>query len=691
VLLVKFWRMASNPIMFDDDMDVDFVDQPAGPSLGQRGARFLGLLAGGGFAALGAAVALLTVPRNLVRGRSVSGLTSLVEASMEGSCTIPENWCKDSVADRLTFRDCDGDGILDPYCEGAELLRFGFLGSKDGVCKDNWPNGLCSRANEANSEMASTPEHAAPNEITIIHFNDVYNVAGVLEGDTRSGGMGRAMHRIKKERARNPDRTFVVFAGDALSPSVLSDLFEGAQMVDMLNQMKLDAASLGNHEFDFGVDTLYKRLGESEFPWLNINLEDDQGKLLTNTTQYFIKDIPWAPRWPSEGEKAKETVRFCSFGVSYDVRETMFKDVEKIKFREVMSSSKESAAYLRNEKKCDVIVPLTHQFSKEDCEMSKELGKDVDLILGGHDHSTEFTSVCGHAPYAKAASDLKTQWIMTLWLNNEGRVETVDGQLISLTDADPFDDEMHELILGWEEKGEGEMGKNMGCLETPLDARSAVIRNGETNMGVFFTDAVRKMHNVDVALVNGGTMRGDKIYDAGNLTQKTLVEMHPFGNSVAKIRATGKELKNHINLMLKCWERKCGDFVQVSGLKYEFDSTAPSDQRLVKLMTLDGEEVADDATFTVAITDYMLSNSPLKNNKLYNMVTLNDAVPLVLALVQVVQEADREGKCVVMHTDGRIVDVKGSAPSEGPKKNGSYTPGVLFVFLSACAQMLRVW
>jgi len=637
-----------------------------------RGLSYAGMVLGAaGCAAFGAALALHSTPSDLPGARARLDAISVLEEAqpnamqdklgdkLKDSCAIPEKWCHENPQrrDRLSYRDCDGDGILDPYCEGGELLRFGFIGSKDG-CKDNWPNGLCSREVEATSDMASNNKQAAANEITIIHFNDVYNVAGVLEGDTRSGGMSRAVHVVKKERERNPNRTFVVFAGDALSPSVLSDLFEGAQMVDILNSFKLDAACLGNHEFDFGVDTLYKRLKESQFPWLNVNLKDTQdGKLLKNTVKYFMRDVPWAPRW--DPEEAEPFVRVCFFGVAYDVRETMFKDVDRIGFDDVFDSAKEATRYLKEEKKCNVVVPLTHQFSKEDCQLSKELGTDVDLILGGHDHTTEFTSVCGHAPYAKAASDLKTQWVLTLWLSDQGKVESVDAKLLSMTDADPFDEELHNVIVKWEDKGEAEMGKKAGCLAIPLQAQNTAIRNRETNMGDFFTDAIREMHQVDVAMVNGGTMRGDKEYVAGELTKKTIVEMHPFGNAVVKIHATGKDIKKYINDMLECWHKQCGNFIQISGLKYQFDSTADKKSRFVKLMELDGSEVSDDKKLTVAMTDYMLANSRLKHNKLYDMTTLNDAVPIVVALSEAVKKADKEGKCVKVETDGRIEDVGG--------------------------------
>merc|ERR1712150_153228 len=158
--------------------------------------------------------------------------------------------------------------------------------------------------------------------------------------------------------------------------------------------------------------------------------------------------------------------------------------------------------------------------------------------------------------------------------------------------------------MGWEDKGEAEMGKKAGCLAIPLQAQNTAIRNRETNMGDFFTDAIREMHQVDVAMVNGGTMRGDKEYVAGELTKKTIVEMHPFGNAVVKIHATGKDIKKYINDMLECWHKQCGNFIQISGLKYQFDSTADKKSRFVKL-------------------------------------------------------ADKEGKCVKVETDGRIEDVGG--------------------------------
>jgi 2',3'-cyclic-nucleotide 2'-phosphodiesterase (5'-nucleotidase family) len=174
-------------------------------------------------------------------------------------------------------------------------------------------------------------------------------------------------------------------------------------------------------------------------------------------------------------------------------------------------------------------------------------------------------------------------------------------------------------------------------------------------MGNFGPDTVRAMHKTDVALINGGTLRGNKVFSAGKVTRKELLEMHPFGNQVAKIHATGKELFDYINMNLDGWDTASGAFVQVSGLKYEFDHSKPAGQRLQKLTTEDGTEVDPAQEFTVAITDYMLSNSPLRHNKLYQMTTLNDAVPLVQSFVEAVTNAG--DACYTAKLDGRIKDL----------------------------------
>lgn len=231
----------------------------------------------------------------------------------------------------------------------------------------------------------------------------------------------------------------------------------------------------------------------------------------------------------------------------------------------------------------------------------------------------------------------------------------MDGRLLSLTDSDPFDEEIHEKIVQWEIKGEKEMGVEIGCSDGPIDCKDSHSRQGLTNGGVFFTDALRAFHKTDVAMFNGGSIRGNREFPKGKMTKKTVTEMHPFGNSIAKIYVTGGELRKYIDVNLNCWEDTCGNFVQVSGLNYTFNPKLAKGKRLIDLKYTNGTDVQDSDVMTTCITDYMLAGSALQHNKLFGMTTLNDAVPVVTALFDYIKHAQADGgKCIAPKKDGRI-------------------------------------
>ena len=102
---------------------------------------------------------------------------------------------------------------------------------------------------------------AGPVKVTFVLTNDVY----VMSEEKGRGGMARLAAVVKAEREKNPNTLFV-HAGDTLSPSLMSGFDQGAHMIELLNAMKLDAFTPGNHEFDFGPDVFLERIAEANFP-----------------------------------------------------------------------------------------------------------------------------------------------------------------------------------------------------------------------------------------------------------------------------------------------------------------------------------------------------------------------------------------------------------------------------------------
>src|SRR5258708_35587656 len=108
-----------------------------------------------------------------------------------------------------------------------------------------------------------------PVRVQLLSVNDVY----VLEPVAGRGGLARVATLVRGLESETPNTLFAL-AGDTLSPSLLSTLRRGAQMIDGWNALGLGVAAFGNHEFDFGPAVLAERVGESRFPWLATNVLD---------------------------------------------------------------------------------------------------------------------------------------------------------------------------------------------------------------------------------------------------------------------------------------------------------------------------------------------------------------------------------------------------------------------------------
>jgi|JI6StandDraft_1071083.scaffolds.fasta_scaffold148974_2 5'-nucleotidase len=105
--------------------------------------------------------------------------------------------------------------------------------------------------------------------LRLIHFNDVYDIQPT--GKNGEGGAYYFKALLDKKRT---DNTLTLFSGDAFSPSILTSLFHGWQMVQCLQHFKIDAACFGNHEFDFEIEHTESLARGCCFPWLLGNLID---------------------------------------------------------------------------------------------------------------------------------------------------------------------------------------------------------------------------------------------------------------------------------------------------------------------------------------------------------------------------------------------------------------------------------
>jgi 5'-nucleotidase len=422
---------------------------------------------------------------------------------------------------------------------------------------------------------------AAP--VTILQINDVYSTAPV-EG---LGGLARVAS-LKQRVAAEGRMPLLVIAGDFLSSSVESTIFKGEQMVAALNSAGLDIATLGNHEFDFGVDVLLQRMREARWQWVVSNIVDAAtNRPVGGASPYLVRTVG--------------SLRIGFIGLGMTTAGAGREGLSRLRF---IDPAEAAATYLPALKKegADVIVALTHLSYAEDRALAERF-PELDVILGGHEHFP-IAAVHNRTLISKAGTEAKFVARIDLGKRQGAPVERL-YQLIPITSALPDDPPTAAVVTSFGSRLGSELDVAVARAAVPLDGVTARVRTSETNLGNLVADVVRADADADVALVNSGGIRGDRVYGPGPITRRMLLEIHPFGNIVCKVAVPGRVLLAALNHSVSDLPAAAGQFPQVSGIEMRVDLRPPAGAR-VRNVRIKGEPLDPDRVYTVAVPDYVL-------------------------------------------------------------------------------------
>jgi len=160
------------------------------------------------------------------------------------------------------------------------------------------------------------------------------------------------------------------------------------------------------------------------------------------------------------------------------------------------------------------------------------------------------------------------------------------------------------VVRSFEDRLNRELAMEVGRTAVPLEARRAPLRTTETNLGDFVTDALRARLGADVALMNGGGIRTDRIVPVGPLTRRDVLGLVPFTNVAMKVAVTGARLREALEQGLSRIERAGGGFLQVSGLRMTYDPRQPAGRRVLAV-EVGGSPLELTKTYTVAVVDWI--------------------------------------------------------------------------------------
>jgi 2',3'-cyclic-nucleotide 2'-phosphodiesterase (5'-nucleotidase family) len=486
-----------------------------------------------------------------------------------------------------------------------------------------------------NSPMGWAEPARPPVHITLLQLNDVYQIGAVDKG-TR-GGLARVATLRQRIQAENP-HTFFILAGDTLSPSLASKMFQGKQMIDLWNQIGLNIATLGNHEFDFGNDVLLKRLKESKFQWVSANVSDkNTGRPFADLPPYIVQTV--------------EGVKIGFFGLLTPDTLTSSHPGANVAFKDPVLTAEQTVARMQKAG-VDVIVAITHLPMTQDQQMARATRHHVALIMGGHEHSL-LQSVAGGTPIIKVGSDARNLGRIDLSIDPQTHaLQSIDWELIPVDASVPEEPAAAALVKTYEDQIDQALGQVIGTTAVALEARQRPSRSQETNWGDFVADSYRQALETDAALLNGGSLRSNTTYGPGPLSRKDVLSLLPFGNPVVKAAISGQTLKLALEHGVSTLsEQEAGHFPQVSGLRFVYDGMQPAGARVVKV-TVNGQPLRLNQTYTLAITTYLLGGGDgyamLKTAKVLSDV--QEAPPDS----EVVMDAISRLKTIAPQVDGRI-------------------------------------
>ena len=440
--------------------------------------------------------------------------------------------------------------------------------------------------------LASFPAATEPLSLTIVHVNDWDRMAG-RKG---AGGAARIAAVVAEERARAEaagGHAIVTFGGDMISPSLMSGIDKGAHMIALADAVGFDLGVVGNHEFDFGAEVLRQRLAESRMTWLAGNVRYKGGGLPEARATTMV-------------EKGGYRIGFLGL-VTTDTPE-ISKPGDEVAFAPLVESGAALAKQLK-EAGADLVVALTHD------ELSRDLAllgraKEIDVLLGGHDHLL-LARYDGRQAVLKAGS--QGNHVAVLELAIERRKNRAGAPVVAWTPSYRLrstaglagDAAVAARVKGYQDRLDRDLGAVIGESGAALDTRRAAVRSGETAFGNLLADAMRAATRSDIALTNGGGIRGDTTYPAGTrITRKQVLTELPFGNKTVKLRLTGAQVREALENGVSQVERAAGRFPQVSGIAFAFDPRRPAGSRVTRV-TVGGAALDPAKRYTLATADFL--------------------------------------------------------------------------------------
>lgn len=476
--------------------------------------------------------------------------------------------------------------------------------------------------------MAEGTEPVFTQDVVVLFTSDVH--CGVDQG------FGYAGLAAVRDNLAKTNHVLLVDNGDSIQGEPIGTMTTGESNIELMNAVGYDIATIGNHEFDYGMDRFLELTKKANFPYISANFMHNDELVFA---PYVIKEFDGVkiafvgittPKTTTSSTPKyfqDETGKFVYTFCQDETGEKLYAAVQKA----VDDARAEGAAY---------VVAMAHLGIEGESApwMSTDVIANttgINALLDGHSHSIleqEKVKNKDGEEVLLAACGTKLQAIGYL------RISAKDGSMatglykwdtsnaVSLPDLIGLDNEVatkvNEAMDTLNEKlGEVVAKSAVDLVISDPETDVRIVRTAETNLGDLCADAYRDQSGADIAFVNGGGIRV-KIA-AGDITLNDILKVHPFGNALCVVEATGQQIMDALEWGSRVVPEETGGFLQVSGLTYEIhtyiESSCTADENglftgvageyRVKNVKVGGEDLDVNKTYTLACHDYLLKNA----------------------------------------------------------------------------------
>lgn len=451
---------------------------------------------------------------------------------------------------------------------------------------------------------ACTPK--TPQDFFIVYTNDVHSYIDNVQKNEETGEYVPSL-RLSKIAAKVQDLrdagsdVLLVDAGDQIQGKTNATIDKGESIIRIMNAAGYDAATPGNHDFDYGIDHLKKIEGLADFTYLSCNFRDLENNIKPFASSKIFK--AGNRKVAIIGISTPETITSSTPAFFQNDNGEFIYSIDGIKnCQELYDSVQKEIDKVRS--KADYVIALGHIGIESYIEKNIASSTDIiqnteglDAFIDGHSHTV---MECNPVKDKSGKTVILTQ--TGAFLNSFGVMKiAADGTITTelVKDYSRTDEKTAELEIQLIEKIKKELGKEIAVLKTelyvsnPEKPEQRLIRALEMNAGDFVADSTywffndsRKI-NCDVAMVNGGGVRSN--IKSGMVTYNDVKNVQPFGNMICLIEATGQQIKDCLEMGVTMtgvydyqWDAPAenGGFMHVAGLQYSVDAKIPSGIKL---------------------------------------------------------------------------------------------------------------